>query len=71
MAGRESDFYEPMQICRGAGVDFVIRGYQDRRLADGAGKLVSALAAAPVWGQSLVELRSRAGEAARTAIVEL
>ena len=71
VADRESDFYEPMQICREAGVDFVIRGYQDRRLADGAGKLRSALAVAAVWGQSLVELRSRAGEAARTAIVEL
>lgn len=71
IADRESDFYEPIQICQQAGVDFVIRGYQDRRLADDAGKLREALAKAPVLGQSTVEVRSRGGEAARTAIVEL
>ena len=52
-------------------MDFIIRGYQDRRLADEAGKLREALARAPVLGQSTVELRSRGGEPARTAIVEL
>jgi len=71
LADRESDFYEPIQICQEAGVDFVIRGFQDRRLAEGVGKLRQALAKAPVLGQSTVELRSRGGEAARTAIVEL
>ena len=71
LADRESDFYEPIQICQEAGVDFVIRGFQDRRLAEGVGKLREALAKAPVLGQSTVELRSRGGEAARTAIVEL
>lgn len=71
IADRESDFYEPIKICQEAGVDFIIRGYQDRRLADEAGKLRAALAQAPVLGQSTVELPSRGGEPARTAIMEL
>lgn len=71
IADRESDFYEPIQTCLGFELDFVIRGFQDRRLAEGAGKMREALANAPVLGQSTVELRSRGGERARTAIVEL
>jgi hypothetical protein len=71
VADRESDFYEPVHICQHNGMDFIIRGCQDRRLADEAGKLRAALAQAPVLGQSTVELRSRGGEPARTAIVEL
>jgi hypothetical protein len=71
VADRESDFYEPIQICQEVGTDFIIRAYQDRRLADDAGKLRDALARAPVLGQSTVELRSRGGESARTAIVQL
>ena len=68
---QESDFYEPMQRCQEMLIDFIIRGFQDRRLADGAGRLRETLARAPVLGQSTVELRSRGGEPARTAIVEL
>lgn len=71
IADRESDCYEPVQICQGLGIDFIIRACQDRRLAEGAGKLTEAMAGAAVLGQSTVELRSRGGEAARTAIVEL
>lgn len=71
IADRESDFYEPIQTCQQERIDFIIRGYQDRRLADEAGKLRERLAKAPVLGQSTVELRSRGGEPARTAIVEL
>jgi len=71
LADRESDFYEPIQICQRLGVDFIIRACHDRRLAEGVGKLTAALAGAAVLGQSTVELRSRRGEAARTAIVEL
>lgn len=71
VADRESDCYEPIRICQERGVDFIIRACQDRRLADGAGKLKEALAGATVLGQSTVELRSRGGQAARTAIVEL
>jgi len=68
---RESDCYEPIHTCQQLGIDFIIRGSQDRRLADEAGRLHEALVGAPVLGQSTVELRSRAGEPARTAIVEL
>jgi len=71
IADRESDFYEPIHRCQQKGVDFIIRAFQDRRLADEAGRMREALAQAPVLGQSTVQLRSRGGEAARTAIVEL
>lgn len=71
IADRESDFYEPIRLCQERGIEFIIRGYQDRRLAEEAGRMREALASAPVLGQSTVELRSRGGEPARTAIVEL
>lgn len=71
IADRESDFYEPIQKCQRAQIDYIIRGFQDRRLAEGAGKLREALARARVLGQCTVELRSRGGEPARTAIVEI
>jgi hypothetical protein len=71
IADWESDFYEPMQTCQQHGVDFIIRGYQDRRLANGAGHLHQALASAPVLGQMTVELRSRPGQPARTAMVQI
>lgn len=71
VADRESDFYEPIQLSQQREIDFVIRGCQDRRLADEAGRLREALAKATVLGQSTVELRSRGGEPARTAIIEL
>jgi hypothetical protein len=70
VADRESDFYEPLQICQQHGVDFVIRAYQERRLAEDAGSLREALAKAAVLGQTTVELRSRGGPPARTALVE-
>jgi hypothetical protein len=71
VADRESDFYEPLRICQQHGVDFVIRAAVDRRLANDAGHLRAALAKAPVLGQSPVEVRARAGQPARTAIVEM
>jgi len=71
VADSESDFYEPMQICRQHGWDWVIRGWHDRRLADGAGHLRAALDQAPVLTQSTVEVRARGGQPGRTAIVEL
>lgn len=71
VADQESDFYEPIQISQQNGIDFIIRAFQDRRLADEAGKLREVVAKAPVLGQITVELRSRGGEPARTAIVEL
>jgi hypothetical protein len=70
VADRESDFYEPMQTCQEHGVDFVIRAYHDRRLAAEGGHLFEQLAQAPRLGQTTVEVRARAGQPARTAIVE-
>jgi hypothetical protein len=71
VADRESDCYEALQLCQQHGVDFVIRACQDRRLAAAAGRLWPTLAQAAVLGRSTVEVRSRAGQPARTAIVEL
>jgi hypothetical protein len=71
VADRESDCYETIGLCQQHQVDFVVRACQDRRLADEAGRLWETLAQAPVLGLSTVELRSRGGEAARTAIVEV
>jgi hypothetical protein len=71
VADRESDFYEPIRHCRSRGVDFVIRACQNRRLAGQAGHLWESLEQATVLGQVAVELRSRPGQGARRAIVEL
>jgi len=71
VADRESDFYEPLHLCQQHGVDFVVRAGQDRRLADEAGHLQEVVARAPVLTQSTVEVRTRAGQPARTAIVEV
>jgi hypothetical protein len=71
VADRESDFYEPLQLCQQHGVDFIIRSGQHRRLAQDAGSLLETLERAPVLGQSTVEVRTRGGQPARTAIVEL
>jgi hypothetical protein len=59
-----------MEHCRRGGVDFVIRAYRDRRLADQSGHLKDALAQLAVCGTLAVELRSRAGRPARTAQVQ-
>lgn len=71
IADRESDFYEPIETCQQHGNDFVIRACHNRRLTDEQGHLFEALEQAPVLGLSTVELRSRGGEPARTAIVEI
>jgi hypothetical protein len=71
VADRESDIYEALQSCQRHGVDLVVRACQDRRLANEAGHLLAAVARAEVLGQSAIELRARAGQTARTAIVEL
>ena len=71
VADRESDFYEPMRICQQHGVDFIIRGFNDRRLVSQEGHLQAALAQGVVLGQTEVELRARPGQPARTARVEL
>lgn len=71
LADREADFYEPMQRCLAVGVGFVIRAFHDRRLAGSAEHYLEKLAQAPVAGQMAVELRSRPGCAARTAVAEV
>ena len=71
VADRESDFYEPIETCQQHGTDFIIRASCNRRLADEAGHLSEALEKAVVLGVSTVELRSRGGEPARTAVVEI
>jgi hypothetical protein len=71
IADREADFYEPMQRCRERGIDFVIRAYRDRKLAEQEGHLKAAVAHAPVLGRMEVELRARPGQSARTAVVAL
>jgi len=71
IADREADFYEPIEKCLRRGLDFVIRAYRDRKLADQEAHLKEAVAQAPVFGQMEVELRSRAGQPARTAAVQV
>lgn len=71
IADREADFYEPIQICQQRGVDFVIRACQNRRLAGEVGHLWESLKPASVLGQVEVELRSRPGQSARRAVVEV
>jgi len=70
IADRESDIYEAIDTCQRHGADFVIRSCQDRRLA-GGGHVWEAVSQAPALGRTTVELRSRGGQPARTAIVEL
>ena len=65
IADREADFYEPIQQCRRHGVDFLIRSYQDRRLAGSPDHLDEALARAPVRGEMTLRLRARPGQPAR------
>jgi hypothetical protein len=71
IADREADFYEPIQRCLASGVDFLIRGYHHRRLADGSQTCQEAVSRAPVIGAMAVELRARPAAAARTAVVEV
>jgi len=71
VADREADFYEPIACCQQHGVDFVIRSYRNRRLAEAPGHLKEAVAALPVAGTLAIALRARPGQAARTARVQV
>jgi hypothetical protein len=71
IADRESDIYEPIQRCQSHRVDFIIRAFRDRKLAQSDQHLFEALAKAPVEGLSHVQLRGRNGEPARVATVAL
>src|SRR5262249_21203588 len=55
LADREADFYEPIERCQRRGVDFIIRGYRERRLADQPGYLKDAVAQWPVGGTMELE----------------
>lgn len=68
---READVYEGIETCVQHGVSFVIRSCQDRRLAQPSGHLRETVAQAPLLGRTVVEVRSRGGQLARTAIVEV
>jgi hypothetical protein len=71
LADCESDFYEPLERCQRHGMDFIIRAYRDRKLAEADGHLFEALTKARVLGVSRVELRGRNGEPARQATLSL
>jgi len=71
VADREGDCYETLKNCQIHGVDFVIRACQDRCLAPDGERLRQTLASAPLLGRMTGEIRSRGGQPARTAIVEL
>jgi transposase-like protein/DDE family transposase/transposase Tn5 family protein len=71
VADREADFYEPIQRCQQRGVDFVIRACQNRRLAEGVGRLWDRLPQATVLGLVELDLRARPGAAARRARLQL
>lgn len=71
MGDRESDFYEPIERCGRNEIDFILRGYRDRKLAERDDHLFEALQKAAVQGVSGVQLRGRNGEAARQARVSL
>ena len=71
MGDRETDFYEPIERCNRKGARFIIRAFHDRVLAEGNGHLKEQVAKARVCGQLSVEVRARAGQAARTAKVEV
>jgi hypothetical protein len=71
VADREADFYEPMQSCQQHGVDFIIRAYQKRRLANQTEHLADALAKAAVVGEGSVAIRARPGHPAREAKVQM
>ena len=71
IADRESDIYEPMVRCRRIGADFLIRANQPRALAGEDGSVFTKVAAAPPLGQFELSLRSRPGQAARTARLQV
>ena len=71
IADREADCYEPLHICQRHGIDFVIRGCQNRRLVDEEVGLRDAVKQAPVLGKMTIAVRARGDQPARTAIVEL
>lgn len=68
---READIYELLDTCQLHGVDYVVRSCQDRCLEEPAGHLRERVARGPLLGRTTVEVRSRGGQPARVAIVEV
>ncbi|HEY3322321.1 MAG TPA: IS4 family transposase [Planctomycetota bacterium] len=64
---RETDIYEAFERCEAKGFDWLVRACQARALADNAGSVFSAVAAAEPVGRVDLELRARPGQLARTA----
>jgi hypothetical protein len=71
VADRESDIYEAFERCQDHQWDFIIRANRPRALVDQSGLVSDALARSPVLGGFSVELRSRPGQSARTARLEV
>jgi hypothetical protein len=73
---RGADIYEQMVSCKELGHRFVIRAAQDRCLANEqgravTGKLFATVRSQPALGQFALELRSRPGQPARTAQLQV
>jgi hypothetical protein len=75
VADREADIFELFAQPRRPGSDWLIRAAQDRRVAAGAdgepARLTAAVAAAPVAGQTTVNVPRRPGQRARVATVTI
>lgn len=68
---READIYELFGLCDLAGFDFVIRANQARAFAEKGASVFSAVAKAPLLGRLKLKLRTRPGQPARVAELEL
>jgi hypothetical protein len=71
VADRESDMYEVFELCEDHGWGFIVRANRPRALADQSGLVTDALAKSPVLGRFSLNLRSRPGQPARTAALEV
>ena len=71
VADRESDIYEVFGRCRAKRIDFIIRANQPRALAKEDRSVFQAVSEVPVLGRFTIDLRSRPGQAARKAKMEL
>ncbi len=71
VADRESDIYEVFGRCRQRGFDFLIRANQARALAGDDRSVFQAASQGQLLGQIAVPLRSRPGQAGRTAVLEV
>ena len=71
VADRESDIYEVFLRCRARGSDFIVRANQPRALAKDDHSILELVAQSPVLGHYTLHLRSRPGQAARTATLQV